>query len=504
MKKRMLLPEKLEAYRKSDFYPFHMPGHKRNPLLSDYPWLPFPWDITEIDGFDNLHHPEGILLDARRFLSEIYGTKESFYSVNGSTAALLAAVFSAVKKGGKLLVARNCHKSVYHAMYLREIRPVYLYPSFEPEFRINGGISAEDVRQALEQDSEIQAVLITSPTYDGVVSDVKAIAELAHEKGIPLVADEAHGAHFHFSDYFPVSSAELGADLVVQSLHKTLPSLTQTAVLHCCSDRVDRNRIVRYLQMFQSSSPSYVLMAGMDACMQKLQREGEGLFRNYTALLGAARFRLKDCRKIRLISEEIVGRVAIFDLDRSKLLFSTEYASITAAKLASILRDTYHLEMEMTAENYVTALTSVGDTAEGFERLCIAIEEIDAACGYGRRSSGHTEDSVSLLNRNRFFSGEKGEMSSASPRVSQSCSLQDALDGEQEEVPLQESAGRISAEFVYLYPPGIPLAVPGEEITPQLAEKIEAAKREGLALQGMRDYTGKMILVLKRPITPMS
>lgn len=483
MRNQMRLPEKLEAYSRTDYYPFHMPGHKRNPQLTDYPWLPFAWDITEIDGFDNLHHPEGILREARQFLSEVYGTKESFYSVNGSTAALMAAVFATVKRGGKLLVARNCHKAVYHAMYLRGIRPVYLYPSLEPEFCINGGIAPDEVRQALEQDPEIQAVLITSPTYDGVVSDIKTVAGFAHEKGIPLVVDEAHGAHFCFSKYFPVSSAQLGADLVVQSLHKTLPSLTQTAVLHRCSDRVDAGLLTRYLEMFQTSSPSYILMAGMDACMQKLQREGTALFENYTALLEASRQRLKQCRNIRLITEEIIGRAHIFDLDRSKLLFSTTYTALAAAKLTSLLRESYHLEMEMTAENYVTAITSVGDTGEGFARLCTAIEELDAGCA--------------ALGGDSCLSVKK-VVTDSYPHMPLVCSLSDALDGEAVEVPLEESTGRICAEFIYLYPPGIPLVVPGEEITLQLVKKIESVKREHLALQGMKDYTGKMILVLKQ------
>lgn len=437
--------------------------------------LPFQWDITEIDGFDNLHHPEGVLLDAQKFLSQIYRTKESYYSVNGSTAALLAAVFSVVKKGGKLLVARNCHKSVYHTMYLRDIRPVYLYPALEPEFRINGGISSADVKAALEQDLEIQAVLLTSPTYDGVVSDVKAIAGLAHAKGIPLVVDEAHGAHFRFSDYFPVSAVELGADLVIQSLHKTLPSMTQTAVLHRCSDRTEGGTLARYMGIFQSSSPSYVLMAGIDACMEKLSREGKELFGAYTRRLEDARQRLSLCRNIRLVPPDIIGRANIYDLDRSKLLFSTEYTRLHAAKLAELLRERYHLELEMTAENYVTALTSVGDTEEGFSRLCAAIEELDAKA-----------DSVDGDGRVHSY-----------PRLRQASRISEAMDAEAEAVCLQECIGRISAEFAWIYPPGIPLVVPGEEITAELVKKMETAKSEQLALQGMKDYTGRKLLVLK-------
>ena len=215
------LYKKLESYGKSDYYPFHMPGHKRNKASSagDFP---FERDITEISGFDNLHHAEGILKEVQENAAQIYGTKKCFFSVNGSTAALLAAVSASVNKGGKILVARNCHKAVYHALYLRDLQPVYVYPHEDKRLGINGGISARSVERYLEENQDVQAVLLTSPTYDGVVSDIKEIAEVVHRHEIPLIVDEAHGAHFRFSEYFPVSAAELGADVVVQSLWESI------------------------------------------------------------------------------------------------------------------------------------------------------------------------------------------------------------------------------------------------------------------------------------------
>lgn len=236
------LYKELEAYGKSDFYPFHMPGHKRNPEFVDGVF-PFERDITEISGFDNLHHPEGIIKEAQEAAACLYGTKKCLFSVNGSTAALQAAISACVQKGGKILMARNCHKAVYHTLYLRDIQPVYIYPQSDPKLGINGGISPTRVERYLEENQDVEAVLITSPTYDGVVSDVKNIAHAAHKFGIPLIVDEAHGAHLRFSDYFPDSAVELGADIVVQSFHKTLPSMTQTAVLHVCSSRTDMEKI---------------------------------------------------------------------------------------------------------------------------------------------------------------------------------------------------------------------------------------------------------------------
>ena len=212
----------------------------------------------------------------------MYGTRKSFFSVNGSTAGILTAISASVKKGGQILVARNCHKAVYHAIYLRELVPTYIYPQSDNDLGINGSISVSRVERYLEENPKIEAVFITSPTYDGVVSDVRQIAEAAHKHGIPLIVDEAHGAHFRFSDYFPVSATDLGADVVIQSFHKTLPAMTQTAVLHLCSERVSEKLIRRFLGIYETSSPSYILMSSLDACVAKLEKDSGRLFDEFT------------------------------------------------------------------------------------------------------------------------------------------------------------------------------------------------------------------------------
>lgn len=472
------LYQKLEEYSNTDFYPFHMPGHKRN-QESTYGNFPLAQDITEIDGFDNLHHAEEILLQAQKNVAELYGVKESFFSVNGSTAGLLSAISAAVKKNGKLLTARNCHKAVYHAMYLRDIHPVYIYPPMETKYGINGGISPENVEKCLMEDPEIQAVLLTSPTYDGVVSDVRAIAELAHQYGVPLIVDEAHGAHFTFHTYFPVSAAEFGADIVIQSFHKTLPSMTQTAVLHRCTDLVSREKIARFMGIYQSSSPSYILMASMDACMEKLKKNGKEMYEQYTRDLQEARESLKKCRNLKLVTEEIKGKNAIFDYDRSKILISTIGTELNGNTLSELLRREYHLEMEMAAENYVTALTSVGDRKEGFERLCKALLEIDGKLDKGSEIQNKRELLEPLY-----------------IPLEQKMLISDAMDAESESCPLEKSAGRISGEFAYFYPPGIPVITPGEKITEQLLKSIKKYRREGFVLQGLTDYQGEKIQVV--------
>lgn len=472
----------LEIYSQEDYYPFHMPGHKRNPDTVNTD-LPFDRDITEIDGFDNLHHPEGILKKAQETAASVYDTKECYYSVNGSTAALLAAVSATVPRNGQILVARNCHKAVYHALYLRNLIPTYVYPQMDPKWWINGGISSDKVERALAENPEIKAVLLTSPTYDGVVSDIEKIAEIVHRYDIPLIVDEAHGAHFHFSNYFPTSAAELGADLVIQSFHKTLPSMTQTAVLHNCSDRVDSRLIRRFMGIYQSSSPSYILMASMDACMEKMSSDGNEMFREFTKILEKARRRLSECKYIRLVSPEI-GTAGVFDYDRSKLLFSTRYASMTGSELAQILLEKYHIQVEMETEHYVLALAAVGDSGEGFERLCQAIEEINQEEAQKKKEKRETEEPKA--GRTAYTS------------LSQFMSITEAMESESEIRKLEESVGRISAEFGYLYPPGIPLIVPGEQITGQFIRNMRIYMDKGLYLQGLEDYTNKTILVVEQ------
>ena len=275
------LDQKLLRYSQSNCYPFHMPGHKRAPL--EFP-NPYAIDITEIDGFDNLHYAQGILKDAQNRAAELYGAQETFYLINGSTAGILSAVSAALPRLGTMLMSRNSHRSVYHAAFLRELETVYLLPA-ATKFGISGSVSPAHVAQALEDLPQISAVFITSPTYDGVVSDIRTIAEIVHAYHLPLIVDEAHGAHFSFSETFPESALDCGADLVIHSLHKTLPSLTQTALLHVNSDRIDKTALRRFLSIYQSSSPSYLLMASIEQCMRFLKEEGSTQMSEFTLKL---------------------------------------------------------------------------------------------------------------------------------------------------------------------------------------------------------------------------
>ncbi len=559
------LIEKLKQYGASDFYPLHMPGHKRQIRhFAD----PFAIDITEIEGFDDLHHAQGILLEAQRRAAGLYGAEETYYLVNGSTCGILAAVAASVKRGGRILMARNSHRSCYHAAFLNDLRVTYLYPpvsvceavqpegarrgvhvnaeresiTFEtcssgqwqgPTYRICGSISPTDVREALRQNPDIEAVLVTSPTYDGVVSDIRAIAGIAHAAGAVLIVDEAHGAHFRMHPYFPESALSCGADIVINSLHKTLPSLTQTALLHVQGSRVDREKIRKYLDIYQTSSPSYVLMAGMDACVRLLQERGDELFETFIQRLEQMRDKLR--RKLRVLqlldketflakgklqgtsknlksienrmveqnagitgieqrttdpeNEGILGNVPIYDLDRSKVLISTARCAMTGPELADFLRNEYHLEPEMAAADYVTAIMTVADTQEGFDRLTAALLEIDAKLWADLEVSENEKISEKKDAAVRW---------ACYPRNEEVLSIREAEERPAEQAALVDSAGRISAEYVYLYPPGIPLLVPGERITEELLQRLRAEQAAGLKLRGLADPAGETIRTVKR------
>lgn len=460
------LDQRLIQYSKSDYYPFHMPGHKRQlESFAD----PYQIDITEIEGFDNLHDAKEILRETQKRAAGLYGAESSYLLVNGSTCGILAAVSAAVKKGGKILIARNCHKAVYHAAYLRGLLVRYVYPVIN-EFGIQGAITPESVEKALKESPGTEAVVITSPTYDGMVSNVEKIAEIVHSYGIPLIVDEAHGAHFGFHPYFPQTAVRLGADLVIQSMHKTLPSLTQTAVLHVRTSLVNEQDIRKFLGIYETSSPSYVFMAGMERCIRMIAEQGDVLFSSYAERLTNFYKETKRLRKIKVLEN---GKKNDAVSDPAKILITGAELGLDGRRLYDLLLEDYHLQMEMCSGSYVLAMTSFMDSEEGFTRLLHALMDIE------QRAEGKE---MQLLR-------EGGEVKDFIERVyrrnPKRMEIAEAWEGDKLEIPLMESVGRAAGEFVSLYPPGIPLLVPGEVITEELTESISECFRLGLNVQGV-------------------
>ena len=512
MKQEELLINRLAAYAGSDMYPFHMPGHKRMPGPMDSFANPFTVDITEIDGFDNLHHPEGILRDSMRWAADVYGADQTYYLINGSTSGILAAVCGTVPRGGRILVSRNCHKSVYHGIYLNQLKTSYVYPQEIAGLGIQGGITAEDVDRMLKRYRDTQAVLIVCPTYDGIVSDIEAISQIVHRAGLPLIVDEAHGAHFRYDAMFPVSALDLGADVVIQSVHKTLPSLTQTALLHIKCNRpdggcyADRERIDRYIHMVQSSSPSYVLMASIENSIYQMEKMDMA---PYGKRLRGLRQRLGRMNHLRLADTGLIGQAGIRDLDISKIVVSTRgtylpsvgngLTGFTGAQLDDILRREYHLEMEMYGADYVTAITTAMDSEEGLERLGDALVRIDARLTDDGSNARRENGSGPVMAPDCKTGQESMQKCSVySMRCDTAMSVGEAMDGKIKSINLEDSPGCISGEFVYIYPPGIPIVAPGEWISRPILEVILEYRNKGLPVQGPMDQSLRTIRIVQK------
>ena len=470
------LYDKLKAYSESGHYGFHMPGHKRNTdiLGTD---LPYGLDITEIDGFDDLHHARGIIKEGEERAAAVYHAEESHYLVNGSTVGILSAVLGVTQPGDRVIVARNCHKSVYNALYLNGLRPVWIYPDMIPGTSICGPVPVEQVDVLLREYPDVKAVIVTSPTYDGIVSDVGAVAGAAHRHGVPLILDEAHGAHFGFHPYFPKNGNQLGVDLVIHSLHKTMPSLTQTALLHINGELADRDRVRRCLHMLQSSSPSYVLMASIDQCIRMTAEKQEEWFGFYVKLLQNARSDLRSLKNLALFETVPYDRGKILiDTSGSIIKCKKEIKKCTGKLLSDILEEKYLLQTEMAAPDYVVAMTSVCDTEDGMDRLVSALHEIDA----------------NLANSNEFegYPAYKKEKIEGNPDISErnqqifSMREIDKFTNKEISVKYQDSAGKISLEYAYVYPPGIPLVVPGERISSKTAATLQKYVESGFDIEG--------------------
>ena len=464
------LLERLREHRDGGRLSLHMPGHKENTGLAPYlEALSAGLDITELPGFDDLHAPEGVLELGMEKAAALWGSGRSLFQVNGSSGGLLAAIRGSTRRGDRVLVARNCHKAVYHGLELCSLEPVYLLPPVEETFGLAGSVTPAQVRRALEETPDVKLVIYPSPTYDGVVSDTAGICAVAHEKGIPVLVDEAHGAHFGLSPAFPLNAVRLGADLAVASLHKTLPSLTQTALLHVGGGLISRREVERQAGIFQSSSPSYLLMASMDGCVRLLEERGEALFSDWVRRLEAFDRLAAGLKHLRLMGhgrEKGAAYPGVFALDPAKIVISTRDSALTGVELKELLERNYGIDLEMALDTYAVAMTGLGTDDAMPERLARALLELDERFGPAKETGGRTETETTLPPRRM--------------------GLEEAARSAGEPVPLAEAVGRVSGEYVWAYPPGIPLITPGEEVTGRLAETLERLSRAGVKLVGTR------------------
>ena len=460
--------------------PMHMPGHKRALMPSDR--LPYDLDITEISGADDLHCANGILKEAMQRASDLWGSRRTWFLVGGSTCGILAAIRAAAPFGSEIIVARNCHRSVYHAIELGGYRVHWISPEQIQRYRISGQIRPDKVRSMLLRHPASAAVILTSPTYEGIVSDVKAIAGICHSAGIPLVVDEAHGAHFGLFEEggFPDSAVHLGADIVVQSVHKTLPSLTQTALLHLQGDLVEEKEIERQLGIFETSSPSYPLMISIDSCVDLLAREGTALFGEWKRNLDEFYRCAEELEYIAVwgANTREARRKEAPLRDFSKILISFARAGMKGSEAAQILREKYGIETEMCSGYNVLAMTGCGDSEEHFRALSDALRDIDEKLREDPETRSAEREPIRI------------------PAVRTACRIFDAVNSCREDMPLVSSQGRICGEYLYAYPPGIPILAPGEYVSEDHLKLIRQMEADGNPVHHSYSDDGRVIVCL--------
>lgn len=450
------LYQKLEKYSKKDIVPLHMPGHKRNTKMLGTQ-LPYNIDITEIDGFDDLHHADGIIKNIQEKAQKIYNTKKSFLLINGTTCGILAGIRSFVKRNDKILVARNCHKSVYHAIELNELKPIYVMPKTN-EDGINLEITPKEVRNKIKENPDVKLVVLTSPTYEGIISNIKEIVKICHENKIPVLVDEAHGAHLKFMNKTKeLSAVDAGADIVVQSVHKTLPALTQTSLLHINGNMVNEEKLKHELSIFETSSPSYILMASIENCLDFLQ-QNENMFEKYEENLEYFYSKTKEIKKLEILKNKLTDQY----FDDGKIVIITTKTNITGKELSEILRKKYKIELEMSSVNYAIAMTSVCDSKENVERLINALIDIDAKLEIQKMPKYEFENILPIISKS-IYEAEK--------------------EDKFVKIDYRKVEGRISKEYMWVYPPGIPIITPGEIISKDIINLLEQISEAGLEIR---------------------
>ena len=468
---------KLKKLEEEKRIPFHMPGHKR--IDSEAFFGVEKMDITEITDYDNLHEPEGIIRESMNLMKDIFKSKESWYLVGGSTLGILVSISSVCKQGDKVLIGRNCHKAVYNCIRLLQLETVYCYADISAEYDVCEDMKPEIVQKKLKENPDIKAVVLTSPTYEGVVSDITKIKEVICPYGIPLIVDEAHGAHFIFHEYFPESAVQCGADLVIQSTHKTLPAFTQTAVLHLCSDIITKEEVEEMLDIYETSSPSYLLMASAEYGIMYMKEKKEQLSQ-YVDNLKKFRKKCEQLKNIRLLSQE---KLNCFAYDNGKLVFSVKDCGINGKEFFHLLYDKYHIELEMENLTYGIAMTSICDKKENFDKLWKAIFEIDQLCTKNCQL-------IDVIHKTNIIQNKPSKLYPPKIMESWQCRGKELIS-----VDLRNAVGKISGKYVMIYPPGIPILVPGEKILKETVENISQYLYNGYNVLGLSSEKQVQVLL---------
>ena len=475
--KSMPVFEALQKFKKMRVVPFDVPGHKRgrgNKALLDFLGEKcLSVDVNSMKPLDNLCHPVSVIKKAEELAADAFSAAHAFFMVGGTTSAVQAMILTACKRGDKIILPRNVHRSAINAMILCGAVPIYINPQMDRQLGISLGMSVEDVKRAIRENPDAKAVLVNNPTYYGICSNIREIAETAHEHGMLVLADEAHGTHFYFNRRLPEAAMHAGADMAAVSMHKSGGSLTQSSLL-LVGDRVSAGYVHQIINLTQTTSGSYLLMSSLDISRSNLAVYGSEIFDFVIDLVDYARHEINQIGDYYAYAQEKINGDSIYDFDTTKLAIYTLPVGLAGIEVYDLLRDEYDIQTEFGDLGNLLAYVSVGDRAKDIERLVSALAEI-------RRI--YKKDHRGML-----------EAEYISPKVM--CAPQDAFYSEKISLPLKDSVGRVCSEFVMCYPPGIPILAPGELITPQILEYIDYAKEKGCSMTGPEDMEIKKINVI--------
>ncbi|MCY9696230.1 aminotransferase class I/II-fold pyridoxal phosphate-dependent enzyme [Paenibacillus alginolyticus] len=460
---------------------FHIPGHKKG-VGMDPEFRSFigdnalSIDLINIAPLDDLHQPMGVIEDAQKLAADAYGADHTFFSVQGTSGAIMTMIMTVCSEGDKIIVPRNVHKSVLAAIIFVGAKPVFIQPARDKNLGIDHGIPTRSVRRALEKHPDAKAVLVINPTYYGVCTNLKEIVDLVHSYNMPVLVDEAHGVLIHFHDKLPMSAMEAGADMAATSVHKLGGSMTQSSVLNVKGNRVNPKRIQTIISMLTTTSTSYILLASLDTARRHLALNGHAMAERTIELAQYTRKQINEISNLYCFGEEILGEEATYNFDPTKICVHVRKLGITGFEVENWLRDHYNIEVEMSDMYNILCLITPGDTQENVDTLLEALRELS-----------HMNDDVV----------EVKEVVIKVPAIPQlTLTPRDAFYGETEILPFKDAADRIIAEFIYVYPPGIPILLPGEVITQELIDYIVEHVEVGLPVKGPEDRSVQNVKVI--------
>ncbi|WP_019153590.1 aminotransferase class I/II-fold pyridoxal phosphate-dependent enzyme [Robertmurraya massiliosenegalensis] len=462
---------------------FHIPGHKKgNGMAPEFREFigdnALSIDLINIGPLDDLHLPKGIIKQSQTLAAKAFGADYTFFSVQGTSGAIMAMIMSVCEPGDKILVPRNVHKSIMSAIVFSGAIPIFIHPEVDSSFGISHGITPDSIDRALKLHPDTKAVLVINPTYYGVSGDLRKIVNIAHSRGIPVLVDEAHGAHIHFHHDLPLSAMEAGADLAATSVHKLGGSLTQSSILNLRGKLVSPKRVQSVLSMLTTTSTSYLLLASLDVARKSLATEGQALLEETIRKADLTRLRINKIDHLYCMGKEVLDSSAAVSMDPTKLLISVKELGITGYHVEKWLRHRFNIEVELSDLYNILCIITPGDSQDDLETLLHALTEL-------------SKEYKHLVNKDIDSSVLLPEIPSlaVTPR--------DAFYSETEVIPFEESVGRIIAEFVMVYPPGIPIFIPGEIITQENLVYTQKNIEAGLPVQGAEDVELKQLRVIK-------